>query len=120
MNWPNSSPSFTLLLESVLMLESSGCTQLRGIDKRAYGCMQIHLKTAESITRMPLSPWVLTRDPALNIRIAADLLRRYYRETHSWRRMLSMYHDGPGFRGIDTEYVRAVLRRIRSLPLSVD
>ncbi len=106
--WPPSAPTFQALLEAVLLVESSGCQHMHGIDSHAHGCMQIHEQTACEFLGFQVSPWMLGHDWDLNIRLAADMMRFYWNQTHSWQRMLSMYHQGQYYSGIDWPYVRSV------------
>lgn len=86
---------FEQTLQAVLITESSLCRHKRGIDHAAYGCGQLHRRTAHEVNGAPVSLHRLRHNDALNIRLAARYLSYCLRQMPSWERGVVCYNKGP-------------------------
>lgn len=86
---------FEQTLQAVLITESSLCRHKRGIDRAGYGCGQLHRTAAHLANGAPVNPRKLSRNDALNIRLAARYLSFCLQRMSSWERGVVCYNKGP-------------------------
>lgn len=114
-SWPQSAPDFAVLLQAIVLHESSACVRLISRDprdKHSIGCGQITLSTASSMAGAPLSRYMLLHDFGLNIRLSGMYLAYCYDHAHTWERAVVCYNKGLGHA---VHVKRADLRRDKYL-----
>lgn len=116
-----------LRLAAIILNESSGCTQLHGIDSHAHGCGQMHTKTLWHVAQFKMSPWWLDHDYEMSIR-AENLYLQECTRDFGWRGGISCYHMGLPAASHMTYYqlnhspylatIERRMRELQALPLS--
>jgi Transglycosylase SLT domain len=119
-NWPLTAHPFPLVVQAILLAESSGCMDTHGIDPHAVGCMQLHIDTAALMAGTPVSKWMLEADWVLNIRIGSSYLAYCWEVTHKAALAISCYNKGPTHAQWHDPYVTNIVRIMDSLPLDTE
>jgi hypothetical protein len=108
---------FTPTLQAIVGQESSWCQDKHRRDPMSWGCGQLTVKTAR-LFDAGASTHKLMHDDRYNIWLAATYLAYCRDKTPTWSEMVRCY------KGRDTkhwqEYVEAIRRRLKDLPVSED
>ncbi|HEY1772455.1 MAG TPA: hypothetical protein VGH91_04605 [Gammaproteobacteria bacterium] len=109
--------NFTVTLQAILGQESSWCIDKHRRDPLGWGCGQLTLATARLFDASATTNKLMDND-RYNIWLAATYLAYCRDKTPDWTEMVRCY------KGRDTqhwqEYVEAIRRRLKNLPVSED
>lgn len=104
-------------LQAIIGQESSWCEDKHHLDPLSWGCGQLTVRTAR-LFDAGATTHKLMHDDRYNIWLAATYLAYCRDKTPTWSEMVRCY------KGRDTkhwqEYVEAIRRRLKSLPVSED
>ena len=116
-DWPAYAHPFPVVVQAILMRESSGCLYLHNPKtKTPIGCMQLHYKTAIKVAGVPISKAMLRLDWTLNIRIGAAYLAYCFGITHKPALAISCYTEGEFHYRWHDPYTAKIIDLMNNLP----
>ncbi len=116
-DWPAYAHPFPVVVQAILMTESSGCLYIHNPHTRSpIGCMQLHYQTAYMIAQVPISRAMLRLNWILNIRIGAAFLAYCFSVTGKPSLAISCYNKGEFKYRWHDPYTAQVIHFMDNLP----